>query len=103
MSVSVEQNISSAKRRKVIQIKIMTVSCINKPIAYRYYTVIGKYREVKNHLVYFGIAVAAHAQQPLPQGIQQLQRTQKSLSLTSLSIEITFFGAYSSGKSFLGP
>ena len=38
----VEQNITTAKRREVIQIKIMTVSSINKPIACRYYTVIGK-------------------------------------------------------------
>ena len=70
MSVAVQQNIPLGKRRRAGRVVMVAVGgkhCAGTGIQQG---IVGQNREVQHHLVHLGIAVAAHAQQPLPQGIQ---------------------------------
>ena len=70
MCMSMQQDITRHERGRIIRIVNMTVRCVQQPFPNRQYGIVRQHGEGQHHLIHFGIAVSANAEQPICQRVQ---------------------------------
>lgn len=86
--MAVQEDISIHQRRQILLIVDVAMAHIEGMASLDQDAVICQHRELQYHLIYFCVAVSAHVGEVL---------------FFSFSMAMTCFGAYSFGRSFLGP
>ena len=71
MCVAMEQEVPRLNGWQIVKVKYVAMGDIHQPVLHRKNGVIGHDREVQDHLVNFGVAVASDAKQPVFHAIQQ--------------------------------
>ena len=72
MSMSVEQDISAAERGEIVRVEDVAVGGEYPLAEVAYIRAVGKYRELKHHLVDLGFAVAAYGYYFVPQTVEHI-------------------------------
>ena len=62
MGMPVQQDVPRLQKRHILHIMNVPVRRVNKPVSRLQNSIIRQYRKLQNHLIHFGIAVAADAE-----------------------------------------